>query len=1019
MRTDPLPANAANTTNTAATWRFELLGQLRALSGDRVITQFGSRKVAALLARLALFPKRAQGREELIDLLWPEADLDTGRNRLRQALFALRRLLEPPGAPDVLLVDRTSVRLNPDAFRCDATEFEARVRARDAAAAQALYVGELMPGHYDEWIADERARLAALADRVAALAADRADDDGGAASSSAAHRGPDAAAGSTPPGMQLQTTESQHPDRQELLPAYVARFFGREAEMDQVAQMLQAHRLVTLLGPGGSGKTRLAAEVARRQRRAYAVVAFVSLAECARPDELPGRLRAALRLPDARQDSRGDSRTNSGANSGAIEQLQLYLQGRATLLVLDNFEQLVAPGGAQVLEQLLHRLPELRLLVSSRRVLDVDGERSFAVPPLPLPSPPLTSQAVRRGKPPPSADEQLTASAANPSVALFVDRAQGARAGFHLNARNRADVEALCVALEGVPLAIELAASRAHAVSVAEMRAQMDQRLGERRFAALARKGPRAARAPRHASLDAAIDWSWQLLSAQDQACLAALSVFREGFSADAAAAVWAVAAVPPALPATATSASPGRDAQEVLARLVSDSLVRTELSPDGTMRYHLFEMVREFVAERVAATDGVALRARHRAWCLQLARSAMLPLADVPNLHEALRTSLDDGQPLQTLELALATESHWERRGVPPEVRALWLAALDELRTAAPETATPKAAPENVAAAEVTADVTAEVPRHVEAIVQAARCLFARRLYETGDVATAVTLADEAVAAARQGPLHPRAQHLAPALAVQLRLRWKSRPRGDDGMTDALRSALALTDDGHHPRTRADLLNLLGEVMVLGRGDAQAALPCYAEALALYESLGQARMAWDVRMGQGICAQTQHRFDDAIAMHAAVATAAQRLDDPLLLIDAYNNLAVACTLARRWADAVRHGRTQLSLATRQYSRYMQVMALWNLARPLARARLPGAAAVAMAVSVREWLGHFGALSRGDLRYAAKVQRLVRWQLGSAASASAWAAAHGMALGDAVLSVLDESQEPGPGSGEL
>jgi predicted ATPase len=940
-------ASPSSATSRAALWRIELLGQLRAVSGDRVVTQFGSRKVAALLARLALFPKRAHGREELIDLLWPEADLDTGRNRLRQTLFALRRLLEPPGAPEVLLVDRASVRLNADAFSCDAIEFEAHVRARDAAAAQALYVGELMPGFYDEWIDDERARLAALADRVADE--DDDDGDGDARSPPPAPRRPASAAEPGAAGMHLQATESQRPDRQELLPAYVARFFGREAEMAQVGHMLQAHRLITLLGPGGSGKTRLAAEVARRHRHAYAVVAFVSLAECTRPDELPGRLRAALRLPDLHGEARGD------APSDAVAQLQLYLQGRATLLVLDNFEQLVAPGGAQVLEQLLQGLPELRMLVSSRRVLDVEGERSFDVPPLPLPAP--------------DAHDDLATSAANPSVALFVDRAQGARAGFHLNARNRADIEALCIALEGVPLAIELAASRAHALSVAEMRAQMDERLGHPRFGALARKGPRAARAPRHASLDAAIDWSWQLLSPQDQRCLAALSVFREGFSADAAAAMWAGASAEP-------------EAHDVLARLVSDSLVRSELGPDGTMRYHLFEMVREFVAERVAAPDRAALHARHRAWCLQLARSAMLPLADVPNLHEALRTSLADGEPLQALALALATESHWERRGVPPEVRTLWLAALDDLRSTA--SAPPAAEP---------------------AEVQAARCLFARRLYETGDVATAVVLADEAVAAARKDPLH-----LAPALAVQLRLRWKSRPRGDDGMTDALHRALAMTDDGSNPHTRAELLNLLGEVMVLGRHDAQGALPCYDQALALYESLGQTRLAWDVRMGQGICAQVQRRFDDAIVMHTAVARAAERLDDQLLLIDACNNLAVACNHARRWADAVRHGRMQLRLATRQYSRYMQVMALWNLARPLARSRQPEAAATALAVSVREWETHFGALARSDQRYVAKVRRLVRWQLGAATAAARWTEAQGMALGDAVVAVLEEGR---------
>ena len=956
--------------NHAATWRIELLGQLRASSGDRVVTQFGSRKIAALLARLALYPKRAHGREELIDLLWPDADLDTGRNRLRQALFGLRRLLEPPGAAEVLVVDRASVRLNPASFSCDVAEFEAHVRERDWAAAQALYVGELLPGHYDEWIDDERSRLAALADRIAPPAGGRAGD---------APPPPEASISATLPGMRLQATETLRPDRQELLPSYVARFFGREVEMEQLAQMLDSHRLITLLGPGGSGKTRLAAEVARRQRQAYAVVAFVALAECSRPDELPARLRAALRLPDGQGD--------------AVEQLKLFLHGRAALLVLDNFEQLVAPGGAQVLEQLLQSLPALRVLVSSRRVLDVDGERTFDVPPLPLPA----------------ADADLPSCAANPSVALFVDRAQGARAGFHLNARNRADIEALCAALEGVPLAIELAASRAHGLSVADMRAQMDTHMHQR-FALLARKGPRAARAPRHASLDAAIDWSWQLLSPQDQRCLAALSVFREGFSADAAAAVWHEPARPPERRVPECGArrlpdAPARPperripecgarrlpdepaAHDVLARLVADSLVRSELGPDGGMRYHLFEMVREFVAERLAPTEHLQLRARQRDWCLRFAQNhaAVLPLAEVPNLHEALRSSLEDGQPLQTLALALATESHWERRGVPPQVRTLWLAALDDVRAG-----TSGESPAGAGASDA-------------AQVHAARCLFARRLYEAGDAATAVVLADEAVAAAGDD-----ARLLAPALAVQLRLRWKSRVRGDEGLSNALRHALALTDAGGNPHTRAELLNLLGEVMVLGRHDAEGALPFYAEALALFESLGEARQAWDVRMGQGICAQVQRRFDDAVAMHTAVAQAAERLDDQLLLIDAYNNLAVACNHARRWGQAVQHGRMQLRLATRQYSRYMQVMALWNLARPLARSHRPEAAATALAASAHEWLAHFGSLTAGDQRYVAKVRRLVRLQLGAVQTAALWAEAERLALADAVTAVLNE-----------
>ena len=352
-----------------------------------------------------------------------------------------------------------------------------------------------------------------------------------------------------------------------------------------------------------------------------------------------------------------------------------------------------------------------------------------------------------------------------------------------------------------------------------------------------------------------------------------------------------------------------------------------------------------------------------------------------MPNLHEALRSSLEDGQPLQTLELALATESHWERRGVPPEVRSLWLGALDAVRGGTPSHA---------------------------ARVQAARCLFARRLYEAGDPASALILADEAVAAAADD-----ARLLAPALAVRLRLRWKSHMRGDEGLSDALQRALVLTDDGADPHTRAELLNLLGEVMVLGRRDAEAALPFYDQALALFESLGEARQAWDVRMGQGICAQVQRRFDDAVAMHTAVAEAAERLDDQLLLIDAYNNLGVACNHARRWDDAVRHGRMQLRLATRQYSRYMQVMALWNLARPLARSRQPQAAATALAASAHVWLTQFGSLTAGDQRYVAKVRRLVRRQLGSARTAALWAEGERLTLADAVHAVLDETAAHG------
>lgn len=908
---DVLPPTA--TSLRAAFWRIELLGQVRAVSGDAVITQFGSRKVVALLARLVLFPRRAHSREELVDLLWPDADLDTGRNRLRQALSTLRRLLEPPGGGEFILADRQSLRLQPGSYRCDVSEFEAEVQARHHSAARALYRGELLPGHYDEWILDERQRLQALAERLPPETPE------------AAAHGTAAPATDPAPDVRLVPVATWQPDRQELLPAYVARFFGRRAEVASLVEMVAEHRLVTLLGPGGSGKTRLTVEVARQARQAYQVVAFVALADCEQPDDLPARVRAALQLPD------GQGRP--------MEQLRGFLQARSALLVLDNFEQLVAPGGAPWLGQLLQDLPALHLLVSSRRRLELDGERSVELAPLPLPD----------------VDGDLAACAANPSVALFVDRAQAVRPGFQLNTHNRADIEALCHALEGIPLAIELAASRAHALSVGDMRAQM-----HRRFALLARKAPRAARSLRHASLDAALDWSWRLLSPEDQRRLAWLSVFRGGWTADAAAAVWG-----------------GDDTPEALARLVADSLVRAELGTDGTMRYQLLEMVREFSAQRLA--DAGAARAAHRRWCIDHTRTHadVLPLAEVPNLLQALRSGIEDGCAGETLALALAAESHWERRGITPEVDALWREAL--------------------------AQVVAGPQAHT-AEVQQARCLFARRLYEAGQVATAVALVEQAVSAAQDSLALQ-----VPALALRLRMRWESAPRKDEGMSEAIAQTLHLAESVEDRATQAELLNLLGEVKVLAHRDGHGAMVSYTAALALYEALGDIRRAWDVRLGQGICAQVLGDHAEALRIHGEVAQAALALDDQLLLTDAHNNLAVACNHARQWDRAVDYGRQQLRLATRQYSHYMQVIALWNLARPLARSHRPDLAARLIAFSLTDWQRHFGEMSASDWAYVAKVRRLVRAQSDEQRTSTWWEEGIRMSLDEAVQLVLSET----------
>ena len=252
---DTAPDTAPEPAPPDGVWRVQLLGGLRAQRGDVVLTNFSSRSVGTLLARLALYPQRSHAREELIDLVWPGVALDVGRNRLRQALFTLRQWLEPPrasGSPSapVLLADRLSLRVVPGAIGCDVIAFETSVREHQHARAIALYTGELLPGFYDDWVQAERSRLAHLFDRA-----------------SAAHASPPVGGPGTLPAPLAGTQFGMTGDvGRSTLPVYLTRFFGRDIEGARLRAEVLANRLVTLLGPGGSGKTRLAVELAAALR---------------------------------------------------------------------------------------------------------------------------------------------------------------------------------------------------------------------------------------------------------------------------------------------------------------------------------------------------------------------------------------------------------------------------------------------------------------------------------------------------------------------------------------------------------------------------------------------------------------------------------------------------------------------------------------------------------------------------------------------------------------------------------
>ena len=436
------------------------------------------------------------------------------------------------------------------------------------------------------------------------------------------------------------------------LPAALTTFVGRHWEREEVRQALRhgpgGSRLVTLLGAGGCGKTRLALEVARDLSGDYRDgVWLVELGALREPQLVPSALVAALVL-----------RADPGAP--ALGALIAHLAPRQVLLVLDNCEHLVA-ACAELTAALLQAASGLRILATSQARLGVLGESEWLVPSLSLPE----------GDPFVAAD-----LAPYEAIQLFVERAQASQPGFALTARNAAAVVLVCRRLDGIPLAIELATARLSALPVEDLASRLDDRFR------LLTAGNRAAPA-RQRTLRAAIDWSHELLDEPERVLLRRLSVFVSGCTLEAAEAV-----------CTGEGLEPGEIAG-LLAGLVDKSMVR--LDRDGEYaRYALLETIRAYGAERLAAAtipDGPelpAVRGRFLAWCCGLASRAAIDyrdgvdqagwLARLGREHDNLREALAGGDTAGvsgevTARLRLASQLvwFWDLRGHLAEGRR-WL---------------------------------------------------------------------------------------------------------------------------------------------------------------------------------------------------------------------------------------------------------------------------------------------------------------------------------------------------------
>ena len=464
-----------------------------------------------------------------------------------------------------------------------------------------------------------------------------------------------------------ESEQADDPVARTNLPAALSTFVGRTEHLVALRARMASNRLVTLTGTAGVGKSRLALEATRPLAATFAGGAW--LVELAEVTAGVGRhVAAALRLPDA-------------PAREPVESLCEHLADEELLLVLDNCEH-VLDESADLARRLLAACARVRIVATSREPLHVTGEVTWPVEPLSVPAPAAGGEPI----------DYFSSEA----VQLFAERASSARPGLDVDLQAVADV---CARLDGIPLAIELAAAHARVFTIGELAALLAEQ------PQLVTRSTSHRDAGRHASLAAALDWSYEWLDENERAVLRRLAVFAGGFTAEAAGSI---------------CSDLGLDSLAVVTDLVDKSLVSAR--HEATTRFRLLETVRSYALAQLAAAGGENhARSRHLDWADALARASgdgVLDRLDAErgNLSAALQWSLDADQEERGLQLAVALAPYWEVRGYLAEGRS-WLERL-----AQSERATPKARAAALNAAGVLAnhqsDFTAARGMHAEALI-------------------------------------------------------------------------------------------------------------------------------------------------------------------------------------------------------------------------------------------------------------------------------------------------------------
>jgi predicted ATPase/DNA-binding CsgD family transcriptional regulator len=603
----------------------------------------------------------------------------------------------------------------------------------------------------------------------------------------------------------------RHPTVQ--LPQPPTPLIGREREIAAVVDRLARGdvRLISLTGPGGVGKTRLAIRVAAELEKSFRDgVAFVPLASVTDASLVPSAIAQTLQVRE-------------GSNTPFVEALATALHDRQMLLLLDNFEHLLAAG--TVIAELLATASGLSILITSRARLGLLAEHEFPVGPLPVPD--LTAALEK---------ERVRHSDA---VRLFVTRAQALRPDFTLTSENAAAVASICVRLDGLPLAIELAAARISHLPPAALLARLDRRLP------LLTGGPRDQPARLQTMRDA-IGWSYGLLSPQEQALFRALSVFAGGFTLEAAESV-------------RNAGGGGTSVLDLIASLVGQSLVQQIAEVGGEPRYTMLETIREYGwDELIAAGEVEEARRRHAKYFLdfaafhaarlggrQMAESLAWLSAELPNLRAALTLTLEQGDAKTVLRLAAALYPFWSYRGHFSEGRRWLEAAL------AAGSAGPISRSDGLLAITGLAALQGDNSL-AKAVGEEALALAREEGYAFGEFRALYLLG---IAAEWRGDIELAATHFRETLRLRdqvMEAHWIARSlmsladllqvQGDLDQSYALaEEALAMARQVGHAWTEAEALGVLTHVAV-EQGDYAAAVRLCRETLDVSQTLGDQR---------------------------------------------------------------------------------------------------------------------------------------------------------------------------------